>query len=71
MILEMNKDNVTLEKACPFCGTLSRATVPMIGFDKYMNGELIQNAFPTVPAETREFLITGMCRECQEGIFGE
>ena len=71
MILEMNKDTVTLEKACPFCGQLSTATVPTIGFDKYMNGELVQRAFPNIPAETREFMITGMCKDCQEEIFGQ
>ena len=71
MIIAMNSVDVTIEKVCPFCNQRSTATVPTIGFDKYMHGELIQRAMPTVPAATREFIMTGMCRDCQDAIFRE
>ena len=70
MIIEMNSQNVKIQKACPFCGTLSEVCVPTEGYGRWMDGESIQAAMPTVPATSREFLMTGMCRDCQDKIFG-
>lgn len=71
MVIEANKDMVLVEKACPFCGELCQCTFPTDGYEKWMGGELIQRAMPTVPATSREWLISGMCPECQDKIFGE
>ncbi len=56
---------------CPFCGEVWEVYVPAAGLKKWMDGACIQNAMPDVPAETREFLLSGMCRDCQNKIFGE
>ena len=41
------------------------------GWNAWAGGALIQNAFPFLSPEDREFLMTGMCPECQEQIFRE
>lgn len=33
------------------------------------NGELVQNVFPDLSPDDREFLMTGMCSNCQPEIF--
>ena len=71
MTLYADKNVTVLRKACPFCGKEWEASIPTEGYEKWMGGELIQRAMPTVPASTREWLISGICPECQEEIFGE
>ena len=71
MTLYADKDVTVIEKACPFCGERYTGSFPTDGYTKWMGGELIQKAMPTVPATSREWLISGMCSECQSSIFGE
>ena len=70
MTLYADKDVTVLRKTCPFCTEEWEASVPTEGYQKWIGGELIQKAMPTVPAATREWLISGMCPECQDAIFG-
>lgn len=70
MITYLDKDVIVIEKTCPFCGKRCKCSFPSDGYGKWMMGELIQKAMPTVPATSREFLMSGICRECQEKIFG-
>ena len=70
-MIEGNKDMVLIEQACPFCKELWRCTFPTDGYHKWMGGMLIQKAMPTVPAHSREWLISGICPTCQDKIFGE
>lgn len=60
-----------VERVCPFCGIRSTVSVSTDGFKAWQNGELIQNAMPELNATAREFLISGMCRNCQADFFGE
>lgn len=56
---------------CPICGKTHTVSVD---FEEYcswaFDGELAQNAFPTMSATDREKLISGMCEDCQNDIFG-
>ena len=61
---------VEINTVCPFCGCLTTLNVSEIGFNKWMNGELVQKAFPSLSATDREILISGICSECQIGVFG-
>ena len=70
MTVLMNDDNTTIQIICPFCGKVNEITVPTDDFIDWQCGELIQNAMPYLTPENREFLISGMCRECQDKIFG-
>lgn len=70
MIVVMEEENTLVTKTCPFCGRQYTISVPTDDFIEWQCGELIQNAMPYLSAENREFLISGICRECQEKIFG-
>lgn len=45
--------------------------IPMEGLQRWMNGELIQNALPKLNPWQRELLISQICPECWEEIFKE
>lgn len=70
MIVIMEEENTLVTKTCPFCGRQHTISVPTDDFIEWQCGELIQNAMPYLSAENREFLISGICRDCQEKIFG-
>lgn len=40
-------------------------------FDVYMAGGLIQDVFPEFDADTREFIMTGICGDCYPSDDGE
>ncbi|MDY0236627.1 MAG: hypothetical protein RBR71_11385 [Gudongella sp.] len=63
---------MSLAKRCPFCDRTTKMDIDMDRyFTKYlMTKEPVQNVFPDYDAVTREFIKTGMCRECQEEVFG-
>ena len=61
----------TVESRCPFCGHISTITCEMGAWFRYMNGALIQDAFPTMDFHTRETLVSGLCLSCQESFFEE
>lgn len=64
------KDVVIYGHKCTMCGELHITTYPWIGFITYVKqGKLIQEAMPDVSAENREFLISGICPDCQKNIF--
>lgn len=62
----------TLTRTCPFCGKEHSITVDQNalteGMQKYKEGALIQNAFPTFSADEREFLTTGICPTCWDSL---
>ena len=58
----------TISCKCPFCGKSYTVEVPtdeyLRGLERYHNGELLQNAFPTFSPSVREALKTGICDDC-------
>lgn len=46
------------------CGVLQRKEFPIEGYMKYEAGHLVQDCFPEMSADDREFLITGICPKC-------
>lgn len=55
---------------CPLCGVKSVVTMPKDNYDKWQQGTLIQNAWPEGSVSDRELLVSGICKECQEDVFG-
>jgi hypothetical protein len=56
-------------KRCPLCGIEESHEIPMDGFMRWKAGGLIQRALPDsawVDECIREFLITGMCKDCRD-----
>ena len=62
---------IMIECTCPFCGATHYVKVDEDDWLSYCNGALAQNAFPELNVTEREQIISGICPECQESIFGE
>ena len=62
---------ITMLNVCPFCGREYTVEVDASDLEKYEDGALAQVAFPSpkYSAEIREFIISGICPECQESVF--
>lgn len=56
---------------CPFCGKDTMIEAPVDQADNFRNGTLVQDAFPCMPAEKREVLVSGICEDCQKSVFRE
>lgn len=61
---------ITIDIDCPFCGKRHFVDAPKAGFEKWINGALIQNVLPSLSATEREQLISHICPTCQEEVFG-
>lgn len=57
-------ETIDIKTTCPMCGKNTVITVTKTQYERYQNGELIQNCFPEMKPEIREMLITGICPEC-------
>jgi len=61
----MNDPVIIKTPSCPFCGTHHCVTVDRGDLEKYKKGEgLIQNIFPYLSADEREYINTGICSKC-------
>ena len=60
-----------IEKICPHCHKLQTLEVDDSQYYDWMAGKNIQRAFPNLSADQREILMSGICPECWEDIFGE
>lgn len=58
-----------IEKDCPICGKSNSVKVDKEAHQKWVEGELIQNAFPNISPEDREILKTGICPICWNTLF--
>lgn len=57
---------------CPNCGSYKTLLVNKNAYRAWRSGELtIQSAFPDMPKEDRERLITGLCPKCWKELFGD
>jgi hypothetical protein len=61
---------IILVKDCPFCHKEQAIEVNRIGYDKWRNGTLIQDAFPELTKFQRELMISGCCQECWDTHMG-
>ena len=56
---------------CIVTGDEYSVQVPMEGFERYSGGAPIQEAFPDLPAQDREFLISGTSPVGWTQLFGD
>lgn len=61
---------ITVEVRCPFCGYVSAVCADAMDYADWKMGGLAQNCFPYLSASEREILISGLCLECQDDVFG-
>lgn len=63
---------VTLSGPCMVTKEQYSVTVPEVGYRQWVTGNvLIQNAFPTLPKDDREFLISGTSPKGWKQLFGD
>lgn len=60
-----------ITRICPKCSRPSYVDIPKDAYEKWQIGINIQNAWPEGSATEREILISGLCKECQEGVFDD
>ena len=60
---------ITIETRCPFCGAINHVAVFEADYDRWIDGELVQNAFPYLTADEKELLVSGLCLDCQKEVF--
>ncbi len=56
---------------CPFCGQLQLIRVHSKDFHDWENGSPVQEAFPYLSKDDREALISGICPNCWDEMFGD
>ena len=67
----IDESMVMFEGPC-FChDERHEVTVPRAGVTSYNAGARIQDAFPDLSADEREFLISGLCKKGWDETFGE
>lgn len=62
---------MTIAIECPFCGQVTFIETTAEAIRAYENGALAQDAFPHLSVEDRETIISGLCWECQDNVFGD
>ncbi len=67
--MKTNMKNMSILTICPFCGTEATIKVSASDYLEYLEGTLVQNAFPYLSADEREALISGICSKCWENTF--
>lgn len=65
----MNKKGIKVDLTCRECKKTETIQVNEVKFFHWRQGALIQNVFPELSVETREFMTTGYCPACQEKIY--
>ena len=60
--------SVTITTRCPGCKRYTNLEVPWEGLEARKAGAKIQDAFPDLPKENREQLITGICPACWDAM---
>jgi hypothetical protein len=71
MRTETHGENVTVIKRCCVCGKDACVTVDRTKFDRWYNGEHIQNVWPEMSPDVREMMISGTHPKCWEELFNE
>ncbi len=58
-------------KHCPVCNSFTEFNITEEEYQKYIQGDHIQDCFPSMPADQRERLVSGYCPACWNEIFKE
>lgn len=58
-------------KSCSCCNTRRVVEMDDKAYVRWMHGEYIQDVAPELSVDDRELLISGICGECFDKMFGE
>lgn len=63
---------VTIICTCPRCHKVHEVVVDFEDYTNYMMGDAkIQDAFPYLSANEREYILTGFCEDCWNNLFAD
>lgn len=62
---------VVIDRHCLLCGRPSSVEVPAHQYEEYQRGSKVQHAFPDIPADQREVIISGVHPRCFDKAFKE
>lgn len=62
---------IQIEKVCIGCKVAFVIRAPAEGFMRWKKGAYIQMALPTLTADERELLISGICGKCYDNMCDE
>lgn len=68
--MKINYKEICVATYCPFCGKAHEVEVNEMDYLDWQDGMHAQDAFPYLSAEDREMLISGICPDCWDGMFG-
>ena len=60
-----------LDVRCQVCGDMHTLECTEAGYNEWLRGGLIQQCLPELTAGQRELLISGICEDCFNDMFGE
>lgn len=69
-MLDFVISQIDLQRECPCCGKVQRIVVDFASYYLWKTGLHIQKAFPELDANQREILISGICPECWDNMWG-
>jgi len=61
---------IIIKCTCPMCKTDAFICVDAFDYGDWQNGKHAQDAFPYLSANEREMLISGICPDCWDKMFG-
>jgi hypothetical protein len=67
MVLSDNR--VQFDVPCSCCDAVYTFVVLPEAYESWQNGAFVQDAFPSMPREWREMLISGTCPSCWNEMF--
>lgn len=67
--MKTNMKDMSIITVCPLCGTEFTIKVSTSDYLEYLDGTLVQDAFPYLSADEREALVSGICSKCWENMF--
>lgn len=73
-IMTNNTDDnemVAFSLQCNLCDTIHNIVLPVKDLVKWQEGALIQDAMGYLDPDIRELMISGVCGECFDRMFGE
>jgi hypothetical protein len=70
LVEELGDGTVRVSGACKFTNEEYSCVVPIEGLVRFLNGEHAQDALPSVSADDREFLISGISPNGWKRAFG-
>ena len=65
----MTVDSLNVTVTCPLCGAERKLVLDYVSYERWADGESVQDAFPYLDANEREGLITGICPDCWDKMF--